>query len=74
MLERMLCQIPTLFNIFLERIMTDALKDLEGTVSICNVCSCAYTVQGLSTNKAVQRLNQIHTFIATTLQEQIEEN
>ena len=54
--------------------MTDALKDLEGTVSICNVCSCAYTVQGSSTNKAVQRLNQIHTFIATTLQEQIEEN
>ena len=25
---------PTLFNIFLERIMTDALEDLEGTVSI----------------------------------------
>ncbi|WP_419623868.1 reverse transcriptase domain-containing protein, partial [Thiolapillus sp.] len=25
---------PTLFNIFLERIMTDALKDHEGTVSI----------------------------------------
>ena len=24
---------PTLFNIFLERIMTDALKDQEGTVS-----------------------------------------
>ena len=24
---------PTLFNIFLERIMTDALEDLEGTVS-----------------------------------------
>ena len=26
--------IPTLFDIFLERIMTDALEDLEGTVSI----------------------------------------
>ena len=25
---------PTLFNIFLERIMTDALQDHEGTVSI----------------------------------------
>ena len=25
---------PTLFNIFLERIMTDALEDNEGTVSI----------------------------------------
>ena len=25
---------PTLFNIFLERIMTDALEDHEGTVSI----------------------------------------
>ena len=25
---------PTLFNIFLERIMTDALKDHEGAVSI----------------------------------------
>ena len=25
---------PTLFNIFLERIKTDALEDLEGTVSI----------------------------------------
>ena len=25
---------PTLFNIFLERIMTDALEDYEGTVSI----------------------------------------
>ena len=25
---------PTLFNIFLERIMTDALEDREGTVSI----------------------------------------
>ena len=25
---------PTLFNIFLERIMTDALEDPEGTVSI----------------------------------------
>ena len=25
---------PTLFSIFLERIMTDALEDLEGTVSI----------------------------------------
>ena len=25
---------PTLFNVFLERIMTDALEDLEGTVSI----------------------------------------
>ena len=25
---------PTLFNIFLERIMTDALEDFEGTVSI----------------------------------------
>ena len=24
---------PTLFNIFLERIMTDALEDYEGTVS-----------------------------------------
>ena len=34
---------PTLFNIFLERIMTDALEDLEGTVSIgdrtiTNIC------------------------------------
>ena len=28
------CQLsPTLFNIFLERIMTDALEDHEGTVS-----------------------------------------
>ena len=26
---------PTLFNIFLERNMTDALKDHEGIVSIC---------------------------------------
>ena len=26
--------LPTLFNIFLERIMTDALEDHEGTVSI----------------------------------------
>ena len=25
---------PTLFNVFLERIMTDALEDHEGTVSI----------------------------------------
>ena len=25
---------PTLFNVFLERIMTDALEDLEGTVGI----------------------------------------
>ena len=25
---------PTLFNIFLERIMADALEDLEGTVNI----------------------------------------
>ena len=25
---------PTLFNIFLERVMTDALEDYEGTVSI----------------------------------------
>ena len=25
---------PTLFNIFLERIMTDALEDHEGTISI----------------------------------------
>ena len=25
---------PTLFNIFLERIMTDAFEDYEGTVSI----------------------------------------
>ena len=25
---------PTLFNIFLERIMTDALEDREGTISI----------------------------------------
>ena len=25
---------PTLFNIFLEKVMTDALKDHEGTVSI----------------------------------------
>ena len=54
--------------------MTDALKDLEGTVSLHNVCKCAYNVQGSSTNKAVPRFNQIQTFIATTLQEQIEEN
>ena len=26
---------PTLFNIFLERIVTDALDDRQGTVSIC---------------------------------------
>ena len=29
-----LCALPTLFNNFLERIMTDALNDREGTVSI----------------------------------------
>ena len=39
---------PTLFNIFLEKVMTDALKDHEGTVSIggrtiTNLCFAYYT-------------------------------
>ena len=46
---------PTLFNIFLERIMTDALEDLKGTVSIggrtiTNLCS-ADNIDGLAGEK-----------------------
>ena len=43
---------PTLFNIFLERIMTDALEDFEGTVSIggrtVTNLSCANDIDGLA--------------------------
>ena len=41
---------PTLFNIFLERIMTDALEDHEGTISIgggtITNCSFADDIDG----------------------------
>ena len=43
---------PTLFNIFLERIMTDALEDYEGTVTsggrtITNLCF-VHDIDGLA--------------------------
>ena len=51
---------PTLFNIFLERIMTDALEDHEGTVSIggrtiANLCF-ADDIDGLAGEEEVANL------------------
>ena len=40
----------------------------------CNVCLCAYNVQGSWTNNETGRFNQFHPFIATALQEHTEEN
>ena len=55
--------LPTLFNIFLERIMTDALEDHEGTVSITgrtiNNLRFADEIDGLAEEvaKIVERLD-----------------
>ena len=61
---------PTLFNIFLERIMTDALEDQEGTVStggrtITNLCF-ADNINGIGGEeeelaKLVKRLDKTST-------------
>ena len=61
--------LPALFNIFQERIMTDALKDHEGTVSIggrtiTNLC-CADDIDGLAGEeeelaKLVERLDKAY--------------
>ena len=61
---------PTLFNIFLERIMTDALEDHEGTVSIggrtiTNLCFVD-DIDGLAGDEEelanlVERLNKAST-------------
>ena len=61
---------PSLFNIFLERTMTDALEDHEGTVSIggraiTNLC-VADDIDGLAGEeeklaKLVERLDKVST-------------
>ena len=61
---------PTLFNIFLERIMTDALEDHEGTVSIggrtITNLRCADDIDGLAGEEeelanVVERLDKAST-------------
>ena len=67
---------PTLFNIFLERIMTDALKDHEGTVSIggraITNLRFADDIDGLAGEeeelaKLVERLNKASTAYGTEI-------
>ena len=62
---------PTLFNIFLERIMTDALEDHEGTVSIggktITNLRFVYDIDGLAGEEEklaniVERLDEASTF------------
>ena len=67
---------PTLFNIFLERIMTDALEDHEGTVSIggrtiTNLCF-ADEIDGLEGEEeelanSVARLDKASTAYSTEI-------